>query len=954
MPSRLPLFTLFFLCLVLITILVRAQQGVARPTMMAQGSYPGVPPNFSHTPGSAFLVQRKTTAGKAGAPLSDTAQGAALNFVAAVSYGSGGQYATWVTVADVNGDGIPDVLVSNGCSADSNCTGSTVGVLLGNGNGAFEPAVTYDTGGDNAYSVAVADVNEDGKPDLIVANQCVSCASGTVAVLLGNGDGTFQKAMTFSSGGYRAFSVAVADVNLDGRPDLIVANYGSNNVGVLLGNGNGTFRAAVTYGSGGPSGSVPFSVAVADLNLDGRPDIVVANGDDVGVLLGNGDGTFEPVVTFGSGGGAYSIAVADVNGDGKPDIVVGNGHNVGSDDGSVSVLFGNGDGIFQTAVTYASGGDDANSVTVADVNGDGKPDLIVANYCIGPSNCANGTVAVLLGDGDGTFEPAVSYGSGGGESVSVAVADLNRDGLPDLVVANIVSNNVGVVINNDANDLGPTATAWVSSANPSNYGQSVTFTATVTAEVGGTPTGTVSFLDGNTSLGNSSLNSNSVATLSTSSLAVGTQSITVIYNGDTHFVPSEAPAKSQLVQGSVGRLGTSLIAFGGHALGISSAKTEALNNAGNEQMTVTSVTATGDFAVQANSCMNGVKPSTHCNVNVVFTPTQLGPRSGTLTFTDNASNSPQTAQLTGTGLSGTNTTLVSSLNPANFDQTVTFTATVAGQSGATPTGTVGFLDGTTSLGKSSLNSSGVATFTISTLSVETHSITATYDGDTQFAPSTSSILNQVVMGTVAVSPSTTSLSFGDQVINTTSGPKIVVLTNTGGDTLTIGGVTVDGNFAISENTCGATLAGGAKCSVKITFTPTMLTEQTGTITVADNAPNSPQTVTLTGKGEAQVVWSPTSMSFAAQAVGTTSAAKNVTLTNNLSTALGITSITFTGTDPGDYAQTNTCGGSVAAKGRCTISVMFTPKATGIRTGTLNVSDSANNSPQTVTSTGTGK
>ena len=148
-------------------------------------------------------------------------------------------------------------------------TDGIIGVLLGNGNGTFQTAVTYDSGGLNPYSVAVADVNGDGKPDLLVANE----GSNTVGVLLGNRNGTFQTAVTYGSGGLGAVSVAVADVNGDGKPDLLVANEGSNTVGVLLGNRNGTFQTAVTYGSGG-LGAV--SVAVADVNGDGKPDLLVA------------------------------------------------------------------------------------------------------------------------------------------------------------------------------------------------------------------------------------------------------------------------------------------------------------------------------------------------------------------------------------------------------------------------------------------------------------------------------------------------------------------------------------------------------------------------------------------------------------------------------------------------------------------------------------------------------
>jgi len=260
----------------------------------------------------------------------------------------------------------------------------------------FLPAVAYDSGGDIVYSVAVADVNGDGKPDLVVANLCAkssnsNCAhglvNGSVGVLLGNGDGTFRPAVTYSSTGLQALSVAVADVNGDGKPDLIVANrYACANtcpdgtVVVRIGNGDGTFQSAVAYDSGGGG---TWSVAVKDVNGDGKLDVVVANNDSnsVAVLLGRGDGTFEPPVSYSSGGTQpFSVAVADVNGDGKPDLLVANCAGSGCASGSVGVLLGKGDGTFEPAVSYSSGGTQAVSVAVADVNGDGKPDLLVANY----------------------------------------------------------------------------------------------------------------------------------------------------------------------------------------------------------------------------------------------------------------------------------------------------------------------------------------------------------------------------------------------------------------------------------------------------------------------------------------------------------------------------------------------------------------------------------------------
>ncbi len=188
--------------------------------------------------------------------------------------------------------------------------------------------------GDHPRSVVLADVNGDGRPDLVAANQY----DGTVSVLLGNGDGSFQPRPALAVG-YGPRSVAVADVNGDGKPDLVVANYGDNTVSVLLGNGNGSFQPQPTV----PVGAGPSAVVAADVNGDGRPDLVVADYGDaaVDVLLGNGDGTFGPEQTFPTGPGPRAVQVADVNGDGEADLIVAD-----YGDAAVSLLVGSGDGSF--------------------------------------------------------------------------------------------------------------------------------------------------------------------------------------------------------------------------------------------------------------------------------------------------------------------------------------------------------------------------------------------------------------------------------------------------------------------------------------------------------------------------------------------------------------------------------------------------------------------------------
>jgi hypothetical protein len=225
------------------------------------------------------------------------------------------------------------------------------------------------------------------------------------------GDPIFLPAVTYGAGGDTS-SMAVADVNGDGKFDVAVTTYNSHGVGVLLGNGDGTFQPVHIYS---PGSTYPSSIAITDVNGDGKPDLVVANEVDptyfsqeegvVGVLLGNGDGTFQPTLTYSAGGrGATSIAIADVNTDGKPDLVVA----IAVSD-QVGILLGNGDGTFQPAVTYPSGGFGAVSVASADVNGDGKPDALIANALFCDNNyCGAGVVGVLLNNIADTTRPVIT------------------------------------------------------------------------------------------------------------------------------------------------------------------------------------------------------------------------------------------------------------------------------------------------------------------------------------------------------------------------------------------------------------------------------------------------------------------------------------------------------------------------------------------------------------------
>jgi hypothetical protein len=181
----------------------------------------------------------------------------------------------------------------------------------------------------------------------------------------------------------------------------------------------------------------------------------------------------------------------------------------------------------------------------------------------------------------------------------------------------------------------------------------------------------------------------------------------------------------------------------------------------------------------------------------------------------------------------------------------------------------------------------------------------------------------------------------------------VTLTNHMNVALTGISIAVTGSEYTQINTCGTSVPARGSCTITVTFTPTASGKQTGTVTITDSAINSPQIIALTGYGRLPVTVSPLTLSFGTVIVGTTSTAKSVTVTNNMKTTLTVSAIGFTGADPADFAQTNTCGSSLGAGAQCTVSVTFTPKAAGARTATLSITDTASTSPQSVSLTGTG-
>jgi hypothetical protein len=332
-----------------------------------------------------------------------------------------------VAAGDFNNDGNLDYVIASVGSG-------TVTIMLGNGDGTFTQGQTYPVG---SYpdDVVVADLNGDGNLDIAVA-----ASSGTgVTVLLGNGDGTFTTAASPSVS--FAAAIAVGDFNGDGIPDLAVSNSANGYVvSIFLGNGDGTFAAGANISV--PSWSVtPEGLVAADFNSDGKTDLAVTSSNNyapssyqVTILLGNGDGTFNVGQSYTTGSDDIAIAVGDFNGDGVPDLAVADRY-----DATVTVLLGPLDTTTSPVVNTLLTGHGPFAIVTGDFNGDGKEDIATANY-------DDGTLTLLLGNGDGTFNNSSVTPNAGAAPDGLVTGDFNGDGLLDFVTANYQSTTASILL----------------------------------------------------------------------------------------------------------------------------------------------------------------------------------------------------------------------------------------------------------------------------------------------------------------------------------------------------------------------------------------------------------------------------------------------------------------------------------------------------------------------------
>jgi hypothetical protein len=440
-----------------------------------------------------------------------------------------------LAVGDFNGDGIPDVAV-----VDQLRTTGSLKILLGNGDGTFRQGATYEV--DVLFSVATASLRNNGILDLVVGG-----GGDSVYVMLGNGNGTFRSPVPYATTA-ESIMVGLGDFMGKGNIDIVDLEATSTQgvvcdcVEVLPGNGDGTFGAPITtpvpYNIGG------LAIAVGDFNDDGKLDVALGGGfssdDQVDILLGNGNGTFNADGYYAVSSEPGSVAVGYFTGDKKKiDLAVAN--VLGS---SLSVLLGNGNGTFQPSVYYDTAF--PTWIVAQDLNGDGKVDLAASNSGVPPQYPPG--VSVLQGNGDGTFQPGGFYPAG--EQINyVAAADFNGDGKPDLVLVDLDGESV----------------------------------------------------------------------------------ITLLNTGVVSFSP------------------TTPLNFQKQAVGKTSApQTVTLTNTGTTELKIQSMKASAEFVV-TSTCGARVAPGAECTISARFSPTKQGAQQGTISIIDNASSKPQVIELLGTG-----------------------------------------------------------------------------------------------------------------------------------------------------------------------------------------------------------------------------------------------------------------------------------------------------------------
>jgi hypothetical protein len=805
-------------------------------------------------------------------------------------------------VADVNGDGIPDLVIPGAIAGQPSNT-SRLQILLGNGDGTFRLGPQQPLAG-VIISVAAADFDADGTVDLAVGyGQGTSVSS--LAILKGDGVGNFASLAGYDAG-INPGKIVAADMRHIGRKDLAISSVSAttqNNQLLVFLNSGGTGQSLFQSPAAYPLTSPPLDLVAADFNNDSYPDVAVraqdwksngsAGGDGLTIMVGSATGA----LTRGASYGALAsqslqapLVATDFDGDGNLDLLAG-----------PFILLGRGDATFIAARHFAAGsqlqGLSGNKVVTADFNRDGKRDVAVPNN----GCCPVSSVSVGLGNGDGTFQAPAGYSipNSVSNATDLAAGDVNGDGIPDLIILGSDSNASVLLGNGDG-----------------------TFKTAVNTPVG-------NYANTARSMALGEFDGDSRADL----VVASTSGITLFAgNADGTFTAGQSyplTGAYPVAVADVNQNGKSDV-----IVGTSSGVTVFLGN-GNGTVTqkgvLPSPISTNAIAVD--------------DFNVDGKPDLLvaSAANGTFVFLGNGDGTFRTSNTSTTWGAGPNL----ALGDFNGDGNPDFASTpdtggllrvLLGRGDGTFTASPGYVGGMAAIASGDFNGDAVPDL-------------VTVGSD----------LIVLLGRPTKTAASATSLAFGGQTIGAAAASQAVTFTNAGTVPISGGIVSLTGvnasDFSKTADSCsGARIRPAASCGVTVIFRPVGAGNRSATLAFLDGTPGSPHPVSLTGTGNGPLAQlSPSPLLFGNRLLGSGATSQGVTLTNSGNAALHVGSLTKSGADPGDFAISNDlCSGTTLnAGGQCTFAVSFAPAATGARSATVSVADDAYGNPHSLAVTGAG-
>jgi hypothetical protein len=782
-----------------------------------------------------------------------------------------------VIVADFNGDGRPDLAVSD-------FQNNLVSILLGSVGGGFVAKGTFATGSSPRELVA-ADFNGDKKIDLAVVN----ANAGTISILLGNGDGTFQGHVDYAVG-QSPVGIVAADFNGDGKVDLATISTNDSAVAILLGDGHGGFETQALI----PVASGPAVLAGGDVNGDGKIDLITINNSfnsgTITVLVSKGDGTFTQVTSAAPNGGG-ALAVGDFNHDGKLDAVVavnfGNTYlSLGNGDGSfqnpvaipnapgnfgqttvvlaedfnhdrkldlaldgVWVLLGNGDGTFQNPILSPA---IATPMAVVDINGDGEPDLAAFTG----SSFNPGSVAIMLGNGDGSFMDMKSVAQASSQyAVTFAVAaDFNGDGKLDLAVGEPGSPNgqVSVELGKGNGTFGqPIVSPLSTTANP-NFMLAGDFNGDRKSDLVVLDSGNgfqVLLGNGDGSFGTAV---DTPLSYTVGSLAVG--DFDKDGKADLVVIPFNNGSPSLNIYLSNGdgtfTLGQQYVVYFNSLVSVAD-----VNGDGNPDLVVTS--NNNNLLVFLGNGDGTFKNPVLGPIDSYISLPIIGDFNGDGKLDIAAGTGNGIAFLPGNGDGTFGKQVYSDSGPQFFgllfaadfngDGKLDLGGPVGGFSSASALIMVGNGDGT--FGPPQEFDSNFNGFPgVNAIAGDFNSDGVSDLGIPGQNPTSNAPVVFLYLSTPTPNMSPTAVNFGPEQVGKTSSPRKVRLTNAGNARLRISGITVSGDF-LEQHSCGKSLAVGQSCTIQVNFKPRAKGIRTGHVTITDNAPGRTQKISLKGTGK---------------------------------------------------------------------------------------------------------